>query len=522
MTTRSLERTRGRAARWPWLGFLVWIGCVCPAAGADYYVSPSGDDARPGNTPSQAWRSLAKVNDFAFAPGDCVHFARGGTWRGQLVPHGGSPQGSVTYTSYGDGPKPLLLGSLEKDDPQGWEQVETNRWRAGPFPCDVGNIIFDGGRACGVKVWNASDVDGPDKFWFDQQTKTVLLHAAENPASRFNQVECALTRHIISEGGKSYVVYDGLHLAYGSAHGIGGGGTHHIIVRNCDLCFIGGGHQYSKKTPRGVRHVRYGNGIEFWSGAHDNLVEGCRIWDIYDAGLTNQGSGKNAQYNITYRNNLVWNCEYSFEYWNRPAESTTHDIHFEDNLCFHAGGGWSHAQRPWPAGVHLMFFSNQAKTGRFFVRRNVFHGAENSAINIHVAQWNGLEGLLLSENTYCQPPESVLVRWGDTPFTAARFADYQRTTHKDEDSRLVALGGLTLEPADVVLRTGAEQPLRATARYTSGATWDVTPIVRYVSSDDSVTTVSRQGVVRGVRPGKVKVAATLDGREAEVSVAVRP
>ena len=31
-------------------------------------------------------------------------------------------------------------------------------------------------------------------------------------------------------------------------------------------------------------NVRFGNGIEFWGGAHDHLVEGNRIWEIYDSG----------------------------------------------------------------------------------------------------------------------------------------------------------------------------------------------------------------------------------------------
>jgi hypothetical protein len=28
-----------------------------------------------------------------------------------------------------------------------------------------------------------------------------------------------------------------------------------------------------------ITYVRFGNGIEFWAGAHDNLVEACRIWE---------------------------------------------------------------------------------------------------------------------------------------------------------------------------------------------------------------------------------------------------
>lgn len=507
-------------ANLPAIGVMCLL-CASPATAADYYVSRSGDDGRDGTTPATAWRSLAKVSAFGFAPGDVVHFRCGDQWRGQLVPCSGGPQGPVTYTSHGRGLKPRLLGSIEKNKPGDWRPVGTNLWQTGPFPADVGNIIFNNGQTCGAKVWTAADVNAPGKFWYDPKQRTVLLHAERNPALLFDDVECALKRHIITQSNRSYVVYDGLHLAYGAAHGVGGGNTHHITVRNCDLCFIGGGHQHTRKTPRGPRHVRYGNGIEFWNSAHDNLVEGCRIWDIYDAGLTNQGSGKNAQYNITYRHNLVWNCEYSFEYWNRPAESTTHDIHFEDNLCFGAGHGWSHAQRPWPAGVHLMFFTNSAETDRFVVRRNVFHGAEYAAIRIDPPRWNGLGGLTLRDNTYCQPPRDVLVKWGRKSFTADAWADYQKATGKDQDSRLVALESLALEPAELRLRAGAARPLRAVARYSSGKTIDVTPFVRFASSDGAVASVDRWGLVRGQKPAAAEITATLDESAAKARVVVQ-
>jgi predicted dehydrogenase len=56
----------------------------------------------------------------------------------------------------------------------------------------------------------------------------------------------------VDEGGKSYVIYEDLDLRYGGAHGIGGGSTHHIIVKDCDLLYIGGGDQFG-----GDRTVRY-------------------------------------------------------------------------------------------------------------------------------------------------------------------------------------------------------------------------------------------------------------------------
>jgi len=492
------------------------------AVAAEYHVSNSGDDRDRGTRPASAWKTLSKVNGFAFSPGDIVRFEKGGVWRGQLVPRSGSTEGHVTYTSYGTGEKPLLLGSVEKNDPGDWHGAGAGIWSAGPFQQDVGNIIFNDGKLCGIKVWNESDLVRPNAFWYDAKNKAVKLRCPRNPATVYRDIECALKKHIINQGGRSYVIYDGLHLAYGAAHGIGGGGTHHIVVRNCDLCFIGGGHQLTRQTQKGPRHVRYGNGVEFWAGAHDNLVENCRIWDIYDAGLTNQGSGKNAQYNIRYRNNTIWNCEYSFEYWNRPESSTTHDIYFDRNICFHAGRGWSHSQRPWPAGVHLMFFSNTARTRGFYIRNNIFHRAEHSAMNLPVDHWNGLDKLVLEGNVYYQPPEKVLIRWGRKSYASREFDTYRSETGKDRNSKSVTLGGIRLEPVKITLGIHDSGRIRASARYSQSVTLDVTRFAAFSSSDPTVAAVGPAGLVKGVRGGKAVITAAFEGATATASVTVGP
>ncbi len=120
--------------------------------------------------------------------------------------------------------------------------------------------------------------------------------------------------------------------------------------------------------------MRFGNAIEFWGAAHDNLVEGCRIWEVYDAALTNQGHGPDSkQINITYRNNVICNSEYSFEYWNNPETAVTQNIRFLNNTCVRAGRGWAHAQRPDPNGSHLMFYTNTAATSGIEVKYNIFY-----------------------------------------------------------------------------------------------------------------------------------------------------
>ena len=205
-------------------------------------------------------------------------------------------------------------------------------------------------------------------------------------------------RHVINHSNVHDVVFDGLDIRYGAAHGFGGTNSRNMIIRNCDVCWIGGGDQYGEGGTG--RRVRFGNGIEFWSAAENNVVENCRLWEIYDAALTNQGSGENVERDIVYRNNLIWNCEYSFEYWNRDEKSKTENVSFVDNVCLQAGYGWGHVQRPDKNGRCLMFYSNTAQTKNFVVKGNVFANATESLVRSDI-EWKPEQPQLL-ENVYWQ------------------------------------------------------------------------------------------------------------------------
>ncbi|MCD6496328.1 MAG: right-handed parallel beta-helix repeat-containing protein, partial [Candidatus Aenigmarchaeota archaeon] len=82
-------------------------------SGTIYYVSSSlGDDSRDGLTPQTAWRTISKVNSMTLQPGDAVLFRRGDTWRETLtVPSSGNSTDYITFSAYGTGDKPRILGS---------------------------------------------------------------------------------------------------------------------------------------------------------------------------------------------------------------------------------------------------------------------------------------------------------------------------------------------------------------------------------------------------------------------------
>lgn len=343
-----------------------------------YFSSISGDDQYDGLTEKTPWRSLEKMNQAVIEPGDTILLQCGSLWRGQLLPHSGEPGKPVTYGTYGDGPRPIIQNSVEMTQESDWQATDRpNIWKSSAnhaFTYDVGNIIFNhGAKPCGWKRWKLDDVKQSPDFFYCLAEQCVYLYAEANPATLYTSIEFAMNKVIVAQAGKHDVIYDGLAVRYGAGHGFGGGETKRLVIRNCDIYYIGGGHQF---TTADGRPVRFGNGIEFWNCGEEHLVENNRLWEIYDAAITNQGRGQgefqSIQRNITYRNNTIWNAEYSFEYWNNPESAITENILFEHNACFDAGYGWAHFHRPDPNGTHIMFYNNIAQTTNFVVRDNLF------------------------------------------------------------------------------------------------------------------------------------------------------
>jgi len=293
--------------------------------------------------------------------------------------------------------------------------------KSASIPLDVGIFIVNHGEKWGVKKWCNPDWNVPkSETWqksvrmendldyaYDAEGRRVIVKYPKNPGEAFDSIELAMTTHIVCEGGKHDVTYDGLWIRYGGAHGFGGGSVANMVIRNCDISWMGGGLQFWRrhdKTGAILYPVRFGNGIEFWGNCRNCLIERCRLWEIYDAALTNQGRD-DSETEVTWRDNVIWNSEYSYEYWNRKL---TRNILFEHNTCVDAGRGWAHAQRPDPNGAHLMYYHNRAATTNFVVRNNIFCRA---------TEWtarSGLDwryGLVHDHNLVYNEGQVPILRW---------------------------------------------------------------------------------------------------------------
>jgi hypothetical protein len=107
---------------------IVFCQALCGQA-ADYFVNAeSGHDDNSGLSPAEAWQSIERVNQTRLSAGDTVHLKAGSVWRESLMCQSGVEGRPVTYTSYGEGPKPTLLASVDLCSPDTWVPDGPNVW----------------------------------------------------------------------------------------------------------------------------------------------------------------------------------------------------------------------------------------------------------------------------------------------------------------------------------------------------------------------------------------------------------
>ena len=97
---------------------------------AEYFVdAAAGRDDNSGLLPAEAWQSIERVNQARLNAGDTVRLKAGSVWRESLLCQSGVEGQPVTYTSYGDGPKPTLLASVDLCSPDAWVPDGGNFWK---------------------------------------------------------------------------------------------------------------------------------------------------------------------------------------------------------------------------------------------------------------------------------------------------------------------------------------------------------------------------------------------------------
>jgi hypothetical protein len=133
--------------RWkPFVSLCTLLFCLLPAAScqqegpATYYVdSQTGDDANDGRSEKTAWKSLDRVNQSLFRPGDQVLFKAGTKYTGQFAPEGsGSLEMPIVVDVYGGEARALIAAeggfheALLLENQEYWEVNNLELTNSGP------------------------------------------------------------------------------------------------------------------------------------------------------------------------------------------------------------------------------------------------------------------------------------------------------------------------------------------------------------------------------------------------------
>lgn len=120
-------------------------------SGTAYYIDcVNGADTNAGTSPSQAWGSLAQVNNTIFQPGDGIFLKRGTTCNGALTPQGSGETGKpIILAAYGRGELPIIEAG---DRPEAIKLTGQEYW-------EIRDLETTGGTTFGVLVSGDESVD---------------------------------------------------------------------------------------------------------------------------------------------------------------------------------------------------------------------------------------------------------------------------------------------------------------------------------------------------------------------------
>jgi len=400
-----------------------------PVHGTIYYISEHGDDNADGLSPESAWQSIGKLKSVSLKSGDGVYFERGGRFRGKFKAVEG-----VTYSAYGRGDKPMIIGSPFDSTKYGhWDRTEyRNVYRFSErMSDDVGIITYNNGEGYIGKIcinFRGEYADATcDRIIRERLNKDLtyyhdcggantgatadtgylyLYSEKGNPAERFYNLEFNTRGNVIS--GTDSVTIANLCIPYGGSHGVGAGTCRHLHITHCEFAWIGGSVQFYANGG----YVRFGNAVEIYGGCDDYIVDHCHIHDVYDAGVTHQRKGECTSpiinSNVTYSNNLFERCVYSIEYFNDiqgagEKDSIMRHIRIVGNICRDAGG-FGFAERPNKVARHIqggwLSCNRKYPAEDYIVENNIFDRSIDTLISISSTEESHLPQM--HKNTYLQ------------------------------------------------------------------------------------------------------------------------
>ena len=174
---------------------------------ATYYVdATNGNDSNPGTSQAAPWKTISKVNNSRFQPGNFILFKRGGTWREQLtVPSSGSEGNPITFGTYGRGDLPIISGADLITS--SWTLHDTNVWKT-DLTTRTYIVLFNG--KVGEHKASIGEIASAGHWYW---TRNVLyVYGEADPSGVYGSVEAGIRNSCVSADTKDYITVKNLHL----------------------------------------------------------------------------------------------------------------------------------------------------------------------------------------------------------------------------------------------------------------------------------------------------------------------
>ena len=201
------------------VAILLFIGgAATRAADTNYVDSVAGSDSNAGTSPSEPWRTIAKVNSRRFFAGDRILFKRGRTWRELLEPSSSGEAGDpIVVDAYGTGAAPIVSGA---------DLVPQNAWtlcsncKSGVWRAAIStqpNIVMFNGSPGPKKTSISALTQAGEWYW---EAGVLYVWCSMNPSSYYGSPGVEAGKRILAANlsALSYLTIQNLHLT--GANGI--------------------------------------------------------------------------------------------------------------------------------------------------------------------------------------------------------------------------------------------------------------------------------------------------------------
>jgi len=273
---------------------------------ATYYIDYSfGNDYSSGTSITAPWKSIYKINNSNFLPGDSILFKRGEIWKEYFdFPSSGNAFYPIVIGSYGEGELPIITGVNVYE---GWNN--SSNWTS------VGNNIWSREQSYnpqrmwidGLEVLRNEEIDSLDgtRFMWAWENSKVYVYSLTNPAVTFNLMELNVFYNVVRIGNKKYITLQDIELQGGYDFCLPIRGSSNITVKDCligsysrqgikicdnlgisstyviiDNCVLDSKFNFSYGKNKGID-----DGIQITTGANDCIVKNSFIKDFGHAGV---------------------------------------------------------------------------------------------------------------------------------------------------------------------------------------------------------------------------------------------